>query len=648
MIVETLEQLQAMSDRLSEEPYVSFDVETTGLRRWHNDRIFSIVFAVQNESWYINFQNYQTDKVKVWDFASVIPYLLPVLRGGLRFAHNSKFDLAFLLKEGIEVGSEIHDTEVMARLLYNQHQSYSLDNCCARDLDKRKDDRVMNYILEHNLWRWEKRPGKSTPDKLLFFNEVPFEIISEYAQTDAVLTYELGMYQINEILKIAKAQKESAPGSPTLHDVYEQEKGLTKVCLDMEATGVLVDLKYCEEAIRYEEARITKYEAEFLEAVKPVQNLSFFDREFIDSGKELGPIFESLGFKPGLTEDGSPKVDDVFLESVDHPAARALQGHRDASKRCNTYFRSFLYYADTNKVIHPDMRQGGTATGRFSYRDPNLQNVSKDSEDSTPFPIRRAFVPRPGYFFVMIDFKAMEFCLMLDYANEKGLIEKIKAGHDPHQSTADLTGLTRSQAKTLNFGILYGMGIKRLGKSLRVSDREAKRFKASYFDALPSVEHLIFKVTKTVKDRGFLFNWKGRRFHFSDPKYAYKGINHLIQGGSADIVRQAMLRLHTVLPEFGARMLLQIHDEILFEFPLDCDDSDVFEVKRIMESVYEAKHLPLTCTVSSSLKSWGDAETGLIGKEVRNKVQGALHRGASVHSECLVREGAADSAQGDA
>lgn len=645
MIVRTIEELQSMSKRLATEPYVAFDVETTGLRRWHHDRIFSIVFAVGSESWYINFQKYPTEE-KVWDFSSVIPYLLPTLRGGLRFAHNAKFDLAFLLKEGISVGSEVHDTEVVARLLYNQHKTYSLDACCERDLGKRKDDRVKAYIEENGLWRLEKQPGKKTPDKVLFFNEVPFEIISEYACTDAVLTYELGMKQIEALKALSSEQERNSPGSPSLLDVYEQEKKLTPVCLQMEALGVSVDLDYVKKAIEHEELRIQKFESEFLEAVKGVQNLSFFEREFVDSNKEMGTIFESLGFTPGLTETGDPKIDDDFLAQVDHPAAHALRGYRDASKRCNTYFRGFLFHSDKEGAIHPDMRQGGTATGRFSYRDPNLQNVSKDSDEMTAFPIRRAFVPRPGYFFVMIDFKAMEFCLMLDYANEASLIKKIKEGHDPHQSTADLTGLSRNQAKTLNFGILYGMGIRRLAQALKVSERDAKRFKSAYFDALPNVEALIFRVTKTVRERGFLFNWKGRRYHFSDSKFAYKGINHLIQGGSADIVRQAMLRLNDMLPEFGARMLLQIHDELLFEFPLDCRDSDIEAVKSVMESVYQAKHLPLTCTVSSSLKSWGDAEKGIIGKEARDAVQREVRRGASDHTESMVREGPANISQG--
>lgn len=598
MIVETQEQFDEAVQHLASCPYVSFDTETTGLRPFVRDRIFAVVFSDGARDFYFNFNPRLPD---AWDYGYV-KALQPIFAHGTRFAHNAKFDMHFLAKEGLIFPCEVHDTEVVARILYNDHITYNLDSCAERALGVRKDDRVKTWMDDHDAFENERVPGSRQVQKRYRFDLVPFKIISEYAMTDARITYDLGMWQLAELKK-----------EPSLQALYENERQLTKTCFAMEERGIKIDREYCEKAAAYEKARYEDAEKKIVEEI---------GMEFVDSGPALGPVFEKLGFTPSKTEAGNYEVTDKFLETVEHALARYIQEYRDAYKRCHTYFMGFLYEADQWDLIHPNMRQSGTKTGRFSYWAPNLQNVTKDDDSSRQFPIRRAFVPRDGNAFVMIDYNQMEFRMMVDYANQEDLIEKINSGHDPHQATSDLTGLDRKSAKTLNFGLLYGMGIKKLSHALKVDEAQAKKFKFKYFGALPQVRELIYACTDAAKSRGWVFNWLGRRFYFNDPNFAYRATNSIIQGGCADVVKVAMNMLATALPKHGVEMLLQIHDELLFEVPLDAASIQGLLVDT-MESVYQPRNgLPLTCSVSHSLQSWGDAVEGQL-EEGRDEVQGA-------------------------
>lgn len=651
MIVRTWDEYQRIVRRLVEKSHVAFDTETTGLRPYHSDKLFSVVFADDEDQFYFNFHDYT--KVKhvpaqsgehFWP-RDCIKELQPIFSRGLRFAHNAKFDMGFLTKEGISFGCEVHDTEVVARLIFNQHMSYSLDNCAIRDLNEKKDDKVKEYMDEHKLFEKRPLPGKSTEEKFYWFDEVPFEIIAPYALKDGELTYKLGMLQL---AKLDVMERETGEALPSIKRVYETEKKLTKVCFSMEQTGIRIDREYCERAIKHEVGRYQSAENEFWKQT---------GTEFVNSGKALAPVFEKLGFKISFTDKGNPEITDQFLESIQHPVAETVRTYRDAHKRANTYFQGFLYHADKNDIVHANMRQSGTSTGRFSYWEPNLQNVTKDSDAQTPFPIRRAFVPREGRAFVAIDYRQMEFRMMLDYAQQMDLIHKILAGYDPHDATSELTGLLRKDAKILNFGLLYGMGLVKLAFSImkltpeqaialkQYDDLEDKRrakqqlppdvwaivdpilkamraFKRTYFDALPMVEGLIKRCTITAEQRGWIFDWTGRRFYFDHPRFAYRATNAIIQGGCAGVVKNAMVGIHPALEEFDCPMLLQVHDELVFE-PWIEDMKRTDLIKSSMENVYPAKHLPLTCSVSHSLKSWGDMVEGEHGEKAGNEIQGA-------------------------
>lgn len=603
-------EFSGIIERLRCESRLAFDTETTGLRPYGGDRLFSVIIASKEAAHYFNFQEY----------AGLDPeFILPrewiaELSGAfgnadaVYYAHNAKFDMAFLAKEGVTFTGEIHCTEAIARVLKNDLLTYTL-KACAERIGLAKDDGVEDYVSREHLWEWEQEPGKTTRHKRKFFDRVPVDLIVPYGKQDALVTFALGEHQEEALMALAA---EMPAKLPPITKVVDNERRLTTTLFHVEHSGVLIDRGYCEEAIAHEEA-IYKEAANSFEALTGIA--------FVDSGKCLHEAFTRFGVEVPLTEKGNPSFTDDVLARIDSPVAETVRRYREAIKRCNTYYRSFLWLADRDGALHCNFRQGGTGTGRLSCSAPNLQNVPK--EDEGPFPIRRAFIPRPGHFFFTPDYDQMEYRVMLDYAEEIELIEKVKAGVDVHEATAQLMGVDRKTAKTINFMLLYGGGDSKLASALGVSLGRARALKSDYFEALPNVQRFIRTVIKTAEVRGYIFNWAGRRCVFADSRFAYKAPNYLIQGGCADIVKFAMNAIDDFLRGRKSKMLLQIHDEILFEIH-ESEAHIVHDLRALMESVYPHRALRLTCGMEHSWKSWADKVEGVPdGKETRDGLQGA-------------------------
>lgn len=585
-ILVTEENFLASVKDLLYEKELAVDTETTGFNSFKGASLFSIIICSPTKVYYFNFNWYSEPEVKpyILDLEKYLPTLRDLFRSvKLWIFQNAKFDLHMLDKEGLLPEGEYYCTQAAGRVLYNIDDSYSLDSMCEKYLGQRKDDAVMAYLEEHKLYQMVPVPGLKRKFKNYFFSQVPFHIISKYGMKDGKLTFALKKYQEKNFRK-------------TDWGVINNEMRLIKTLFKMEKHGVLIDKSYIECASAFESGRV--------EGILKGWEMAA-GSELVDSGEYLKPIFESLGFEIGKTEKGEPRIDADAIADIDHPLARVLEKYRDAEKRYTT-FMGLLAAADGNNVVHTNFKQAGTVTGRMSSIEPNLQNLASD-DNETPFPIRRAFIPRPGHFFLSIDYKQMEFRLLLEYAKELELIEKIKNGHSPHEATAEMTGLGYKAAKTLNFGLIYGMGIKKLARAIGVTEQEARVFKEKYFRALPHVREFLYKASSNQRKRGFCWNWMGRIFYLKEPRFSYRAPNSIIQGGCADVCKLAMNRLDEWL-EYNSdiKMILQVHDEILFEVPYDCDLLAIHKIKEIMETAYPHKNIPLTCSVSYSLKSFYD------------------------------------------
>jgi DNA polymerase-1 len=595
--VVSIKDFEAVLPRLTALDYKSCDTETTGLRPFQGDRLFSVIIGAEDTAWYFNFQTYTDDAHLGPDYVLPRSYLKRlgiVLDHGVVFMHNAKFDLHMLGQEGIKPDGLVYCTQTMARVLYNDHMKYDLATCAER-IGEKKDDAVEKYISENKLWKWRTVPGKKKRFKDKYYDEVPFNIIAPYGIQDAIVTYKLGVSQLEAFKELDTSRPKNQ--SP-VYGLVETEIAVTKVCTEVETTGLLLDVEYCNRAVEY----LSKQEDNLRRKFE--LDTGF---ELIDSGKHLGKVFTAKGYSYEETEKGNPTFKDEVLEKYDNPVAELIREHRGVDKLLNTYFRNYLFYADTNRRIHADMRQGGTATGRFSCKDPNLQNIPKG--EGGEFPVRRAFACPEDHVLVAIDYNQMEFRLMLDYAGEHELIGRIKDGFDPHTATSELVGIERRPAKILNFGLLYGMGVGKLALTLGVDEHTARNFKQQYFRGLPAVKRFLKNATKMAETRGFVYDWSGRIFHYPDPRFAYKAANSIIQGGCADVVKKSMVEVQSYLAGKRSKLLMQIHDELWFQIHKD-ELSIVAPIQDIMENVYPQKYLPLTCSVEHSYKNFGQLEEG--------------------------------------
>jgi len=576
---------------------LAFDTETTGLRRFHGDKLFSLAIATTHDEFYFNF-NYQNEGDILNGSVPLDPSRLVDLAflfsddSRLWIAANAKFDLHMLDQEGITVNGKVYDVLVMARLLRNDFMRYSLAACAER-IGLVKSSEVDVWIKTNKAYKKTKIPGKKGEVRNPLFWYVPLEIISKYACTDVRITLNLYIQQMGAM----EAWDLKHPKLKSIFEVCENEMALTKVCFDMEKTGMKIDVPFVSAAIAHETAIMEEAKKEFLEHSKT---------PLIDSNKALKAVFQNEGIEAGVTEKGNDSYTYSVLENSDNTLAKILLKFRDANKKVSSYFSSFLYHADKDGIIHCNIRQSATSTGRFSISDPALQTLNSDDDADTEWKVRRSFVPRASYTFLAVDYCAFEFRAMLDTAGEKDLAAQIEAGLDPHQATADLVGITRKQAKTINFGLLYGMGNGKLGIALGVPVEEAARLKRIYFDKLPKVEALIRKAAHVASLRTYVCNRFGRPYHFIDQRFAYKALNALIQGGTADAVKFAMVRLHELLAPYKTRMVLQIHDEILFELH-ESEHHLVSKIVRIMEDAWPETFHKMQCSTETG-KSWGDLE----------------------------------------
>jgi len=316
-------------------------------------------------------------------------------------------------------------------------------------------------------------------------------------------------------------------------------------------------------------------------------------------------LFEVLKLPVKRKTKTGYSTDEKVLNSLKqaHPIIPLLLEYRKLDKLLSTYVIPLKEYAkkDKNHKIYTNFLQTGTATGRLSSKNPNLQNIPT----STEINIRNAFIT--DKLFVSLDYSQIELRLLAHFSEDENLLNAFSNDEDIHQKTADIIGVDRSVAKSINFGLIYGMGPKKLSETINVSVKEAKEFIEKYFASFPTVKDFIEKTKIKAREKGYVETLLKRRrfFNFASANartianFEREAVNTIFQGSAADIIKKAMVEIKSKYPD--SKMILQIHDELIFEIE---DEKEAINYKEIMENAFKLK-VPLKVGMSFG-KRWGE------------------------------------------
>lgn len=503
---------------------------------------------------------------------------------------NIKYDYKVMACQGLAPRCRFFDTMVAAWLLDSERSSYSLDNLALQ---------LLNYRTIHYSDVVEK-------DKTLA--DVELKRATDYSGEDADITFQL--------FKLFQPQLE-AEGLASIFS--ELEMPLVGILADMEIAGIRLDVSELRSYSVELEVELGKLEAEIFSLCGHSFN--------VRSTKELQTVlFEELGLPPvKKTKTGQSTDNFVLMEltRTGNKVPELVLNHRLLSKLKSTYVDALPELVNSNSGrLHTHYIQTGAATGRLASKDPNLQNIPVREESGRR--IRKAFVPEPGYHFLSADYSQIELVVLAHLSGDPMLKEAFHQGKDIHRQTAavlfgvtetEVTAEQRRIGKTINFGVIYGMSAFRLARDLRIPRRDADGFIRRYFERYAGVDRFIKQTVREAERRGFVETIMGRRRPISrinsrnrTEKMAAErvAVNSPIQGSAADIVKQAMIDVTRVLGEkkMKSRLLLQVHDELIFEVP----EAELSQAQDLVKQRME-QAITLSVPLRVSLEvgaTWGD------------------------------------------
>ncbi|MGL4204940.1 MAG: DNA polymerase I [Aeromonadaceae bacterium] len=553
----------------------AFDTETDGLD-YMQAKIVGVSFAVTaGEAAYLPLAHDYLGAPAQLDRDAVLARLKPLLEDESRrkVGQNLKFDRNVLRNHGIELRGIAYDTML---------ESYVLDSTATRH---NMDDLAARY-LGHTTITFEEIAGKGV--KQLSFNQIELEQAAPYAAEDADIT-----------LRLHQTLWPKLEQEPTLAELFTRiELPLVPILADMERRGALISAPLLAEQSQQIELRLQDLENQaHLLADEPF-NLS--------SPKQLGEVlYTKLGL-PVLkkTPKGAPSTaEEVLVELAEtYELPKLLLEHRSLAKLKSTYTDKLpLMVNPTTGRVHTSYHQAVTATGRLSSTDPNLQNIPIRTEEGRR--IRQAFIAAPGYKLVAADYSQIELRIMAHLSADAGLLKAFAAGEDIHRATAAevmgvaveaVTSEQRRNAKAINFGLIYGMSAFGLAKQLGIPRGEAQHYMDNYFARYPGVLEYMERTRAEAAEKGYVETLFGRRLHLPDIKARNQGlrkaaeraaINAPMQGTAADIIKLAMIKLAGWIAEQehdSIRMLMQVHDELVFEVREDRVEAYLPSIRTLM------------------------------------------------------------------
>jgi DNA polymerase I len=575
-IITRSEELSDLVAHLRDEAQFSIDIETTSPDPMRADLIGVALSCEDHAAAYIPVAHKGPNSERQLSKTEVLQALGPLLNAARpkKIGQNLKYEWIVLKRHGIELAGIGFDTMVASYLLDPGNRTHGLDRIAAE-------------LLGETMISYSDVTGSGKEQ--VGFARTDVVKAAEYACEDAETTWRL-VPVLRDNLRHANME--------TLYDSIEVP--LLEVLARMEYRGILVDGGKLESlSIDFEKALDQR--------VGMIYELA--GQEFnIQSPKQLAAVlFERLGLPVIKKTKTGPSTDVSVLEDLagEHPVVEQVLAYRGLAKLKGTYLDALprLIHPDTGR-IHTSYNQTVTATGRLSSSDPNLQNIPIRSEEGRK--IRQAFVAAPGHVLMSADYSQIELRILAHYSQDEHLMEAFQAGADIHTRTAaEMLGIPplgvtpemRRQAKMINFGIIYGMGAYGLARRLRISNKVAKAAIERYFEGYKGVKRFIETAIAAARDRGYSESFLGRRraipeLHSRNRTIRQQGerlaVNTPIQSTAADLIKKAMIDIDGVLRDkgLGTAMLLQVHDELVFEVPMEELDSVRELVRDKMEQVW--------------------------------------------------------------
>ncbi|ECP7537786.1 DNA polymerase I, partial [Campylobacter jejuni] len=579
-LVQDENKLFEILNTLDKESIIAFDTETTGLDT-KEAKIVGFSFCMnENEAFYVPLtHNYLGvgEQISLQSAKKAIE----VIFNHFVIGHNLKYDFKIIQNNfDLNLPQKYADTMILA-WLKNPSLRVNMDDLALR---------LFNYETLH---------FESLVKKGENFASVELEKACKYAAEDAYITLRFYLYFLKNL------------ETPLLELAKNCEFDFIKIIMMMEENGIKLDTNALEILMK-------KFENEIKNLSEEIYTLCE-DRFNLNSPKQMGDIlFEKLKLPSGKKGKTGYSTDEKVLNILldKHPVIAKILDYRELAKLYSTYCEPLLKLAlkDKNSRIYSSFLQTGTATGRLSSKDPNLQNIPAHGQYAKDY--KSCFVAKDEFSFISLDYSQIELRMLAHFSEDEKLLNAFANDEDIHARTAimifgESNYETRSVAKSINFGLIYGMGYKTLSQNLKIEANLAKSYIEKYFENFTSIKKYFEKVKNEAKQNGFITTLSGRKryFDFENAKpmqiamYERESINSILQGSAADVIKLAMLEINKELNE-DKKLILQIHDELIFEVKDDLCENFVKKTRDIMENIVKLK-VKLK-TSSSIAKNWGD------------------------------------------
>lgn len=582
IVLDTKEKLFELIEKIPNDAIVAFDTETDSLDSMNANIVgYSFCFE-ESRAYYVPISHSYlgvSEQIKKDDAKEALKEILKRKIVG----QNLKFDLNV-----IEKNFELKDVKIYADTMI---LAWLLDSDFSVGMDS-----LSKRLLNHETIKF----NDVVPKKATFAN-VDIESATKYASEDAWITLKL-YHKLNELLE------------PKLLELAKNvEFPFIEVLRKMENEGIKIDTFHFKNLL-------SKSEIILNELTREIYSLSGYEFN-INSTKQLSVVlFENLGLKTIKKTKTGHSTDEYVLNELinEHPVIEKILNYREMFKLKSTYIEPLLRLSkeDKNQRIHTSFLQTGTSTGRLSSKEPNLQNIPVRTELGRE--IRVGFIARDGFNLVGIDYSQIELRLLAHFSKDNALVNAFNEDKDIHLETAiklfgeENAKEKRNIAKSINFGLIYGMGARKLSRTINVSQAEAKGYIDNYFNLFPTVKNYLSKIEEDAKRNGYIETLFGRRrnFDFANAtpmilaSYSREAVNAVFQGSAADLIKLAMNEIFYKLVNEDAKLLLQIHDELIFEVKENYTDEFSKKASEVMENIYTL-NVPLKTAVNIG-KNWGE------------------------------------------